>query len=660
MDALIAAVQQEISTPTSDASSKLLPLLRAANSAHAGSFGPEIRGVLKKDDQKALLEYGVKTLTQTESSPAATPEVATEWITLMKIVARTQADLDALYSKQFILYLTGNIERYAAAAGDASTASSFLPLFSASLRLLMNLCIVSKERVHQAFGVAAGKNVPLFGRVVEKKAEAAKIEEVVDEEEEKASEPSAAEMYPGLLPFLAAYPRLLNSSTEPDAEFFFTRCLMFLLVHVDLAKAAIREGGLYEMVVEKVMRVSENERLGIVLRDQQGSSASASSSNSGLVLSPTQNVKLLVELFKLLANTSMLDDDLPTCQSHLTKSNPDLYAAYLSRLAALLAYGVEVPEEVKEGYKGDPLANESIGKLLPTSQAAAAAAAAGNEGDQAAVAVDQVRLEESSAARPATSTSVAGASASSSSSSSAHFQTAPAVPSAQYTPVQRQQTRLLLEQMSSESDNEFLQLLAEARKDASNMFLGVDGQAAIGLLEKDGCVAFHGLMQLLHRSLVLAGKNKKDGELLLSPILSTLSALIKTSPVLRAHAKRCLFLDLANSPKTVDGKPYKKADAQNYAMTPAGAVSEKIVDPDPLSLKALLMQWIITLNFSLKQNVSEFLYRVCDEDTSEYIRLLGFGNAIGLLAEKGLPGFAGMLKSKPVDMDAVLKSGKKL
>jgi hypothetical protein len=44
---------------------------------------------------------------------------------------------------------------------------------------------------------------------------------------------------------------------------------------------------------------------------------------------------------------------------------------------------------------------------------------------------------------------------------------------------------------------------------------------------------------------------------------------------------------------------------------------------------------------------------------AEYIRLCGFGNAVGLLAEKGLPGF-GMLRQKSVDVDAVIKSGKKL
>lgn len=685
MESLVAAIRAAPSS-TEASSAVLLPLLRQVNTQHAGSFAGEVRAALAKDDQKALLQFGVDALTQ----PGKDSGGVAEWLTLMKIVARTQTDLDALYSRQFILFLTANISQYADAAGSPSAASS-LAILSASLRLLMNLCIVAKERVHQALGATSGKNAPMFGRAAEKKTES-------DESQATAAAASVtADTYPGFLPFLAAYSRTLNSSTEPDALFFFTRILMFILVNAELARAATQLGRLYEMLVGKLLEVTSNERLGIVLRDQPAvtatTSASASSSDSHID-SPVQNMKLCVEILKLLANTSMLDEEVPTCQAHFTgasaassasstsstvtdaaassSSNVALYNAYVARLAALLAYGVVVPAEALPGYAGDPIANASVGKLLPTSQAAAAAASGG---DQAAVALEQVRLDESTAdggavVRPATPTSVGGASASQSSaspaaagasSSAVQFQTAPAVPSATYTPVQREQTRAILEQMAAEADDEFRQLFAEARKDASNLFLGADGHAAIGLLERDQCVAFHGLIQVLHRSLILAGKNRKDGELLLAPILSTLSTLIQSSSVLRRHAKRCLFLDLSDPPSSgADGSAYKKVDASNYAMTPAGAVSEKIVDPDSLSLKSLILQWIITLNFSLKQNVSEFLYRVCDEDTSEYIRLLGFGNAIGLLAEKGLPGFANMLQSKPIDMDAVLKSGKKL
>ena len=38
---------------------------------------------------------------------------------------------------------------------------------------------------------------------------------------------------------------------------------------------------------------------------------------------------------------------------------------------------------------------------------------------------------------------------------------------------------------------------------------------------------------------------------------------------------------------------------------------------------------------------------------SEFIRLCGFGNAIGLLAEKGLPGFTG-LTQQAVSLDALM------
>lgn len=81
----------------------------------------------------------------------------------------------------------------------------------------------------------------------------------------------------------------------------------------------------------------------------------------------------------------------------------------------------------------------------------------------------------------------------------------------------------------------------------------------------------------------------------------------------RAHAKRCIFLDLSPAPSSPGPVP-RQFDGNNYAMAPAGALSEKMVDVDPCSLKTLLLGWIITLNYNVKQNVSELLYQVCDKD----------------------------------------------
>jgi hypothetical protein len=659
MEALVAAVKPllvpgdgtkfsfEQSTPPSlpaAVQSSLLSLVVAANSACAGLFADQLKSLLPPEDKLTLLRFACRSILSSVCHDGG----EAEWLGLLKILARTQSDLDdTVCAAEFIRHLVDNIVKHAPAAGEEEGA-----IRSQSLRLLLNLCIVDKDRVHQAFGCEAQRNVPLFGRIVEK----------------KPTSESPVREFPALVPFVQALGRTVNTAQEPDATFFFVRILMFVLIRVPLARAAIEQANLYEILVNTFLHYSSGAKLGVSLRDSSASSASASASSSSSGASfegtPESNLKLSLELLKLLANHSMLDEELPTCHVRLVSEGKEaVYKTYLARLAAILALGVEIPAEVLEGYEGDPVAKAAAGTLMP----AAAPAPTAAEVAELGVGLEDVTLDDRP--RPATPTSVAketqsqasvAASPAAAASSSAHFSTAPPQAPANFVPVQRQQTRILLAAMAAESEpGARASGLVDLKRDVSHLMIGEDGQEAIPLLEADGCRAFHGLMQLLHRSLVLAGSNKKDGELLLAPILSALSPLVKTSAILRAHAKRCIFLDLASPPKTVDGKPYKKADGSNYAMTPAGAVSEKITDPDPLSLKSLILQWIITLNFNLKQNVSEFLYRVCAEDTSEYIRLLGFGNAVGLLAEKGLPGF-GMLKQQSVNMDELLKSGKKL
>jgi len=71
-------------------------------------------------------------------------------------------------------------------------------------------------------------------------------------------------------------------------------------------------------------------------------------------------------------------------------------------------------------------------------------------------------------------------------------------------------------------------------------------------------------------------------------------------------------------------------------------VSEQQLDIDPLSLRALLLPHCTTIKYRIKRCVGELLFTLCDEQSNEFIRLCGFGNAIGLLAEKGLPGFTGL------------------
>ncbi len=89
----------------------------------------------------------------------------------------------------------------------------------------------------------------------------------------------------------------------------------------------------------------------------------------------------------------------------------------------------------------------------------------------------------------------------------------------------------------------------------------------------------------------------------------------------------------------------------------------------------------------LKGSVSEFLYQICGDCTyflsslsvclslvltcscfdgvcfvgccaaDEFIRLVGFGNAAGTLADKGFPGLQA-LKGQAIDLDELVKKGK--
>ena len=70
-------------------------------------------------------------------------------------------------------------------------------------------------------------------------------------------------------------------------------------------------------------------------------------------------------------------------------------------------------------------------------------------------------------------------------------------------------------------------------------------------------------------------------------------------------------------------------------------------DPDPPegecpTMRNLMLDYCTSVNYALKRAVGEFLFALCGEDTKEFTRLCGLGNAIGTLVDKGLPGFVGM------------------
>jgi hypothetical protein len=489
---------------------------------------------------------------------------------------------------------------------------------------------------------------------------------------------------------------LRNTASDREVVFFFVRVLLFVLVEPRLAREAIEHAQLYQLLLRTVLDSSEGNRIGVDLAASASPSTSAASASASSPAAhesfavPSENRKVCMETFKLLTNLGVKSgSDYPGLHEVMTvaaqqqsaasstsststaavafssSSNAELYSAFLDRLAALLRCTVPatLPPEVQEGYEGDPVVTEAVSEAatIHAAQAAERARIAALEAERAAAA------------------EAAGQNADDSSSSSASAAAALPAPAQIRIPrVQRQQTAAILASLDAERAagpaGPNSASLAQVQRDLSTVLLGsAERSDMVSRLEDGGsCRPFHALVQLLHRQLILNATDpaqKRDAEANLSPLLQVLTGLVRSSASLRAHAKRSIFLELSRAPQaeavSAAAGPAvganKKFDASNYAMMPAGALSEKVVDPDPLCLRSLLLAQVITLHFGLKQSVSDFLYAVVGDDSSEYIRLLGFGNAVGLLAEKGLPGFAGMLKSqKAVNIDEVMRSGRKL
>lgn len=81
----------------------------------------------------------------------------------------------------------------------------------------------------------------------------------------------------------------------------------------------------------------------------------------------------------------------------------------------------------------------------------------------------------------------------------------------------------------------------------------------------------------------------------------------------------------------------------------------KNYDKNEITLKNFLIQYLTSIDYSLKRMTGEFLFQLCAENTSEMIRLTGFGNSIGMLVDKGIPGFAGM-GNNAVDLGDLAKN----
>lgn len=109
-------------------------------------------------------------------------------------------------------------------------------------------------------------------------------------------------------------------------------------------------------------------------------------------------------------------------------------------------------------------------------------------------------------------------------------------------------------------------------------------------------------------------------------------------------------------------RQWKKQQQQqsNQPMIPAGGVSELLLDKaQNTTLKArVLLLMLYAAQGDVGLLLQELMWSIAYENTDEYIRLCGFGRAIGLLANKGLPGFAGFAQ-QGLDLSSLIGGGKK-
>jgi len=150
------------------------------------------------------------------------------------------------------------------------------------------------------------------------------------------------------------------------------------------------------------------------------------------------------------------------------------------------------------------------------------------------------------------------------------------------------------------------------------------------LLPTRGTPVLQGMADILDRQAKLDPNYPTDHILSILTVLLTVS---KASAEARSHFKRYVFREDADKPPGY--KPNKNMDPPKYVNI--RTMKDKNGN---WNLRAILTKHICSFNMNLKHTLSEFLFVLCGEESGEYIRLLGFGSAAGLLADKGLPGFS--------------------
>jgi len=162
--------------------------------------------------------------------------------------------------------------------------------------------------------------------------------------------------------------------------------------------------------------------------------------------------------------------------------------------------------------------------------------------------------------------------------------------------------------------------------------------------------AMHGLCQVLDVQAKIDPRNPSDH---LMPILTVLIKACKASSDARAHVKRYIFKQDAEKETSLAPQNSKNMEPPPYVN-----LRTMKTDQGEWDLRSILTKHVCSFNMGLKQCTSELIFICCSEDSSEYIRLCGFGSAAGLLADKGLPGFE-KLSERAVSLDELAAEARK-
>lgn len=131
----------------------------------------------------------------------------------------------------------------------------------------------------------------------------------------------------------------------------------------------------------------------------------------------------------------------------------------------------------------------------------------------------------------------------------------------------------------------------------------------------------------------------KNPESALAPIIAVLNGLCRGNNEILTFFRKMLWGSSCDIEVREDDTELINMDPKQDENT-----NERIT-----TVRNILIKHVTSLHITLKLQVSEFLFTLSNSDPNEYIKRTGFGNAIGLLVERGFPGFDNIV-SKEVDL----------